>query len=1096
MDLIFNEYQSSIEELNLHAYPQEIQDQFYDFVTNVPFIRYMVSVDRPKAKDLPRDNEGKIIFDVTKPPILEDMDYFRQAAIYYNQHGCYTNLRPNANPNSEYGKWVKEELRRCWHGMVRPSDGMWITGDMYFMLNYFPMLQTRLKGNSKKGERVIDFPEVWEGINMRFQYIEQAIHGGIFNKEGGRNGCEISSRGKAHPYSQLVYTPDGCKSWGEVKIGDTLFGDDGKLTTVVDIPFDDYTDVYKLTLKDGRVVYSSGNHLWNVWRSYSHGYKTMSTLEMMKDFARSRCKNYRNPNGIEYIYRIPNHKGVDFTSQQVPIDAYTFGLLLGDGSFRTPKLKNSFYYTSSDEDILTYKSIVPYPIRKMKNKMQYYIDFPNAKGVLEQLHLHMAKSEDKFIPDCYLFNSRQIRLNVLKGLMDSDGFVDSNGIPIIGVASKRLADNITFLARSLGYNCTQSIKQSGYKKDGRYIKCLDSHIVRIYTNDRIFNLQRKLDKLTTFESNYSRSNRDFSTIVNIEYSHKEKCKCVTVDNQSHCYLIGDFVTTHNSKSYSMASMMSKRFVIGESEEVNEKVKCMVTAYQKQYLTSDGILNKFSAGIDFLAQNTQWPAKRLKDSMQDMQWIMGYKDLDTGTKKGTQNEVIGVSAKDDISKVRGKRQNLIVVEEFGSFPNVLTLYNVMLPSVQEGDISFGSLYLIGTAGDDESDFQGAAELVYNPEGYRMYALPNVFDLEGQGRKEITFFFPGYLNRKGCYDKDGNSDVTKALLEILVDRYRIKYNSTDINSITKAIAEIPITPQEAILRTRGNLFPVTALNERLNELDNNSDIKNTTYVGMLAMNSQGKVEFKPTADTPIRDFPLKDNKAKGAIEIFEMPQTDRNGNIPSNRYILGHDPVDDDSSGTLSLTSTFVLDLFTDRIVAEYTGRQDYANDNFEIVRLLCLFYNGKCLYEQNKKGLFSYFSQMNCLHLLADTPEYLKDKQIIKEIGWGNKSKGVVASLPVNNYANELIKEWLIKPVTQQNDEGETVTIPNLALIKNRALLKELILYNPDINVDRIRALGMAMLYREEKMIIYQGDIKQTNKPVQKEDDYFIKNYDNRFSKTY
>jgi hypothetical protein len=66
--------------------------------------------------------------------------------------------------------------------------------------------------------------------------------------------------------------------------------------------------------------------------------------------------------------------------------------------------------------------------------------------------------------------------------------------------------------------------------------------------------------------------------VNIEYSHKEKCKCVTVDNQSHCYLIGDFVITHNSKSYSMASMMSKRFVIGESEEVNEKVKCMVTAY--------------------------------------------------------------------------------------------------------------------------------------------------------------------------------------------------------------------------------------------------------------------------------------------------------------------------------------------------------------------------------------------------------------------------------------------------------------------------------------------------------------------------------------
>jgi hypothetical protein len=103
-----------------------------------------------------------------------------------------------------------------------------------------------------------------------------------------------------------------------------------------------------------------------------------------------------------------------------------------------------------------------------------------------------------------------------------------------------------------------------------------------------------------------------------------------------------------------------------------------------------------------------------------------------------------------------------------------------------------MYLIGTSGDSESDFAGAQEIVYNPRGYRMYGIPNVYDKEGQGRKEITFFFPGYLNRKGCYDKDGNSDVTKALLEILEDRYRVKYNSTDLNSITRTIAEIPITP----------------------------------------------------------------------------------------------------------------------------------------------------------------------------------------------------------------------------------------------------------------------------------------------------------------
>lgn len=132
------------------------------------------------------------------------MDYFRQAAITYSTTGRYTNLRPNPNPNSEYGKWVKEEIRRCYEGMVRPSDGMWITGDMYFFLNYWPITQTKITGKSNKGDRVTDFPEVWEGINCRYQYILQAIEGGMYNERGGNNGCEISSRGKSKSYTMAA----------------------------------------------------------------------------------------------------------------------------------------------------------------------------------------------------------------------------------------------------------------------------------------------------------------------------------------------------------------------------------------------------------------------------------------------------------------------------------------------------------------------------------------------------------------------------------------------------------------------------------------------------------------------------------------------------------------------------------------------------------------------------------------------------------------------------------------------------------------------------------------------------------------------------
>ena len=743
MEYEFNECQSSLEELKIYDQPQEIQEQFFDYINNVPFIQWMISKDRPHAKDLPRDEKGRIIFDVVHPPILDNMDYFREAAISYKTNGVYSQLRPNPNPNSEFKKYWDKVLDRSWNYMLRESDGMWIPGDMYFYLNFDPIIQTKIKKDSKRGERVVDFPECWDGVLFRYFYIYQAQNGGLYDKRGGLHGCEISSRGK-------------------------------------------------------------------------------------------------------------------------------------------------------------------------------------------------------------------------------------------------------------------------------------------------------------------------------------------------------------SKSYSTCSMMAKRFVIGESKEVSRQVKCLATAYQKQYLTTDGILNKFQAQIDFLAQNTPFPNKRLKSSLQDMAWTMGYVDLNTGTRRGTLNEVSGLSAKDDPGKVRGKRQNLIIVEEFGSFGNVLEMYNIMRPSVEEGDYSFGQMYLIGTAGEDESDFQGAQEIVYNPKGYKMYALPNVYDKLGQGRKEITYFFPGYLSRKGCYDENGNSNVTKALLEILIDRYTIKYNSSDINSITRAIAEIPITPQEAITRTRGNMFPVTLLNERINEIDNNPTEFDTVYTGMLQQKGDGSVEFIPTTDVPIREFPTKDNKVKGCIEIFEMPQKDKNGKVFTNRYILGHDPVDNDGADTMSLSSTFVLDLFTDKIVAEYTGRQDYADDNFEIVRLLCLFYNGKCLYENKKRGIFAYVSSRRCRHLLADTPDYLVDKQLIKFKGYGNSSKGVAATKPINDYANTLVREWLIKPVTiTVMEDGEEVEkiVPNLHFIRNRALLKELVLYNPDINVDRLRSLGMGMLYRGQFVDMFEGNLSRAGQQEPVEEDDYFKHYD-------
>jgi hypothetical protein len=752
-----NKYQTELTEELVNSLPQEVQDQLFDIINNVEFVKRLISPTREYAKDRPRDDKGRIIVDLVNPHILENMDYFRTSAIHYEKYGTFTNLRPNANPNSEYGKWIREERRRIWDGYVRESDGEWVTGYLYWFLNYSPMMLSKIreykdkdgkKRKSKRADRVESLPECWEGIYWRFHFLDQASNGGLYNNfEGGQHMAELASRGKG-------------------------------------------------------------------------------------------------------------------------------------------------------------------------------------------------------------------------------------------------------------------------------------------------------------------------------------------------------------KSYSLASILNHIFVVGENKDAHEKVKGIVTAYQKEYLTKDGVLNKFVDMANFCATNTQFPRKRLKNSLQEMTWTMGYKDMELDIERGTQNTVLGVSSKDDESKLRGKRAAKILIEEFGTFPRLVDLYNVLLPSVQDGDIIFGQIYMLGTAGDNESDFAGAQEIMYNPRGYNMYALPNVFDKYNQGKPYFVFFFPGYVNRKGCYNEDGVSDIIKALIEILMNRYRVKYNSTDPNTIIKTIAEVPITPAEAIVKTGVNMFPVADLTERIGQLDSNPTEYNDVYVGDLVFGKDGQVEYKPTSAQPIRDFPHKDNKIEGAIEIFQMPEIDKNTNKPYNdRYILGADPYDDDESNTMSLGSIFVLDLWTDRIVAEYTGRPSFADDYYEICRKLCLFYNGRLNYEYNKKGLFSHFSTRNSLYLLTDVLDFLKEKQMMKD-GIGNKSKGTNASPAINAYARSRLRSWLLSPVPViQTIDGESkeVMVPRLFTVRNRALLKELINYNPEGNFDRISAMGMLMLLREDKMIKYQGSVgrdRQENaeNSYDGEDPFFKRNY--------
>lgn len=1079
----------------LETLAKEERTELLDYLNNYPFIRWMISPDRPYAKDLERDSEGKIIVNVVKPHILENMDYFRKPALAFKKHGKYTNLRPNGNPNSPYMKWLRKEVLKCWYGCKRPSDGEWITGYHYFYLNYSPI--ERATANIKDTNavnRVVDFPDIYDGDYIFFHYINQARYGGMYNEyKGGQHSALIAARGKGKmlPNSTIVYTPNGYKIWKDIHPGDYLYGDNGKPTKVLEEFNHKSKPIYKLTLKDGRIAYAGLEHLWTI--KYGNKLLTVDTQWIIENGFGKRIIKGKCHKPIECRAFLPINKAIEIPYKKVSIDPYLLGLILGDGCLGYANSKGVLF-SSTVKDQKIYESLLNTKIREYKDN-NCFIEDTDIKNKLIELCLYKTKSDNKFIPDIYKYNSKEVRLEVLKGLMDTDGSAFSSGIEYIS-KSKQLAEDVLWLGRSLGIRGTLTSKFVKYKDEIKeYFR------VRFITTKTIFKLPRKIEKIKQRNSNYLKNQENYVAITSIEYSHNEDAKCVIVDNDSHLFLMNDFIVTHNS--FKVASMATRNFILGENKEVCEKVKSVVVASNTEYLRKDGTLNKILAMTDFLALNTQYPSSRLKSSNQEMHWIMGFKDTrNKDVALGTRNEIIGLSLNNDSDKARGKRSHLMIWEEFGMFPGFIDAWNTSRPNVEEGGYSFGQAIALGTGGTEGSDFSGALEMIYNPLGYNVYGVPNMFDKGTSGGSKSILFIGEYMNRKGCYDKNGNSDVIKAVLEEVKERVFIKYNSTDPSTIAQRIAEHPMSIQEAVMRRDGTLFPVADLTDHLNYIESNKiEWHRGHLVGELYQGPEGNISFRPTDDDPIRDFPLKDNRHKGALEIYELPK-EVNGKVPNYRYVGGIDPIDDDHSTTVSLPSIFILDMFTDRIVAEYTGRPDFADDFYEICRRLAIFYNASLNYENDKKGLFTYFSNHHCTHLLCDTPDILRDVELVKSSMYGNKSKGTNSGKQVNAYARRLIRDWLLMPVKQtkveldeHGDEIEKITtVKNLQRLRGIALIKELIMWNPDINADRVSALGMLMIIRENNMKYLPGEGTSIGKKARKNylgnDPFFTSNFAN------
>ena len=903
MAIEVNEFQTQLTDELLDSLDREVRDTLIEYISNVPFIQNLISPNRERAKDRPRDSQGRIIVDLVKPHILEDMDYFRPALMHFREHGVYTKLKPNPNKNSEFYRFLKQEVHRCRYGMVRPSDGEWVTGHLYFYLNYMPITVVRLDASKTFGTRLDDFPDMWEGIYWRYHYIEQARYGGLYNDfKGGQHGAEIACRGasKAHPYDEFVYTPNGVKKWGDIEVGDVLFGDDGKPTTIIDIPFDDSAIVYKLTLSDGRSVEASIDHEWVIYRDNDINHIDLSTYDLSLCLQNKEHSYYikNSPYSIEEFgdkseitnvveigekqckcVTVDNESGCYLINEYVPThNSYSVAailaklFLLGENDLNKSKVK--------------------------ANMFSYLKEYLNKDGTLDKFvnAINHCGDHTEF-PSLRLKDSMS-EMQWKSGFMDSENRPRGSQNEVLGLAIKD--DPGKARGKRPHPYSEKVITYSGIKKwgdiklgdtligdDGKPTNVIQVHevgeqdIYKIELSDgrTVHSTLDHLWQVDILDEKVDKTTEELIDLIKSNYVYIRSCSPI----ESLCEKDVDVVEFIDSGGNILELSIYQRLQYF-------KTKYDDNIYYN-YLWLNDLDKKEVDTISRIARSLGWGCYSGSHSVRINKCPSKSRIINIELVGREQAKCVTVDNDSHLYLIGDfvitHNSSFQAVEEFGFFPNYLDFYQTTLPNVQEGQAAAGQSYSIGTGGEENSDFTGALELIQSPSGYNIYGLPNFYDKGSNGSRKTIFFFPGYINRIGYYNKDGVSDVIGAMLSEIKYRVNLKYNSSDPMMLTRRKAETAFTLQDAIMRRSGSIFPSAELNDRINELDANPSSYNDMYVGYLYI-EDGEVKFKPDSDLqPIMEFPHKDNKKEGAVHILRMPEKDSSGKVPNGRYIAGSD-----------------------------------------------------------------------------------------------------------------------------------------------------------------------------------------------------------------
>ena len=396
--------------------------------------------------------------------------------------------------------------------------------------------------------------------------LDEALYGGLAK---GELGVIIapSGVGKAQPLDSKVLTPTGFKTMGEMKVGDRVIGGDGKPHQVIGVYPQGKRPVYKVSFSNGASCECDIDHLWNVntyyqrtRKTYVRGSgiknmkreynsdKTFKTWSLREIIDRGIIKYFSNSERKKYVFKVPIVKPIDFDEREVPVNPYFAGYYIGDGCFQRQNIsvsvqdKNAAFselFPILKEDLRTFYS-------EKRNIWSFNLAGNSRKKCIETFGI--CNSQDKEIPECYLLNTKDVRISILQGLMDSDGTTNKNGHSEFSTKSKKLAEQIVFLVKSLGGYAAIKEKKTGYfnKKYNKHVDCGISYRVSIILNDEnipLYRFKRKQERVK-YRSKY----KENIYITDVEYLREDETQCILVDSEEHLYVTDDFIVTHNTSA--------------------------------------------------------------------------------------------------------------------------------------------------------------------------------------------------------------------------------------------------------------------------------------------------------------------------------------------------------------------------------------------------------------------------------------------------------------------------------------------------------------------------------------------------------------------